>query len=262
LNLDVAKRTRVWQDLQYAAAERWRNGEMKLLLQLTTDSPGVIARSNVDIEILSPTPLTALAGPGEQDIDGTRVTTNSMSAVIRICLDKIGQILLAGDMESPTLDDIMTRKVPIQASVLIYPHHGGLPRNADAFAFAQRLCRIVSPELVIFSIGRGFFANPRPEIVAGIKSSVPNTHIACTQLSEHCAANLPNSSPAHLCTDHAHGYRNNGCCAGTIEIYLGSPISLLPTIDDHLAFIRTHAPTALCQHRIIPLNDSLSHTKL
>jgi beta-lactamase superfamily II metal-dependent hydrolase len=259
LNLDAAKRTRVWQELRYAAAERWRNGEMKILLQLTTDAPGVMDRGNVQIEILSPTPLTALAGPGEQDIDGTRVTTNSMSAVIRICSDKIGQVLLAGDMERPSLDDIMTRGVPIQANLLIYPHHGGLPRNADAFAFAQRLCSIVSPELVIFSIGRGFFDTPRPEIVAGIKSAVPNTHIACTQLSERCAANLPSSSPAHLCTSHAHGYTNNGYCAGTIEIYLDSPISLLPTVQDHLAFIRTHAPTALCQNRVI-LNDLSSET--
>ncbi len=258
LNADASKQTRRWNDLRHAAAERSRSEEMRLSLQLTVDFPGVFDRGDVKIEILSPTPVTALAGPGEQDIDGSRVTSNSMSAVLRISASGVGQVLLAGDMEGTTLQDILARNTSLQAKVLIFPHHGGSPGSVDAFEFARRLCREVQPELVVFSIGRGNFDNPRPEVVAGVKAAVPDAHIACTQLSEHCATNLPSFCPTHLHTRHAHGYENKKCCAGSIEISLGLNLSYLPGTHDHLDFIRMHAPTALCQQLpIVPTPNNV-----
>ena len=110
--------------------------------------------------------------------------------------------------------------------------------------FAESLVGAVSAQLVVFSIGRGRYGTPRPEIVAAVLRSTQGAHIACTQLSEHCAAELPNSA-SDLHDVSSRGAATATCCAGTIEISLEPDESYVPDRGAHLEFIRQNAPTAL-----------------
>ena len=131
----------------------------------------------------------------------------------------------------------------------MFPHHGGRPGHADPGAFAEALASAVSAELVIFSIGRGRYGTPRPEVVAAVLRGTNDAHIACTQLSKHCAADVPTvGSGMHLAT--SRGAASRLCCAGTVEVSLeAGERGYAPTRDEHIAFIRSSAPTALCQRR-------------
>ena len=71
------------------------------------------------------------------------------------------------------------------------PDIGGKPGSGNGEVFAQLLCSSVNPKLVLFSIDRNLFDNPREVIIRGVKSTLPNAHIMCTQLSKKCAAQLP-----------------------------------------------------------------------
>jgi competence protein ComEC len=137
-----------------------------------------------------------------------------------------------------------------RARVLVFPHHGGRPARADPEHFAARLCTIVRPDVVIFSIGRGKHATPQPDVIRGVLRATPSAHIACTQLSERCAASLPSSTPTHLNDRPARGRAGNTCCAGTIELTLRGDASTYTTLRaGHRAFVEREAPTALCLGR-------------
>jgi|SRR5580658_11004170 hypothetical protein len=77
----------------------------------------------------------------------------------------------------------------------------------------------------------------------------PQAHIACTQLSEHCAAKPPGFVLSHLSGNVALGRERNHCCAGTLVI---APSPVQPTLKKHTEFIKIAAPTALCKSTITP----------
>ena len=121
------------------------------------------------------------------------------------------------------------------------------PGRADPDAFAETLTKAVEAKLVVFSVGRGRYGTPRPEIVAAVLRASRDVHIACTQLSGHCAADLPTNARS-LHSAFSRGTATNACCAGSIEVLLEPGESdYLPSRSAHLEFIDTNAPTALCR---------------
>lgn len=253
LNKDSRRSTAAWGALLQALNDRFINEGTEIFATLTTTRTDTSSfnRGGVHLQVLSPTDITVLGGPGEVDVDASSITSNSMSAVIRIVTDAKSEVLLAADMNGATLRNMLSRSVDLQAQVLVFPHHGGLSRDADLQGFARDLCRAVQPELIVFSIGRDGDPNPRPEVVAGVREGAPTAHIACTQLSRHCAANVPNHEPVHLSSFYARGRHVGKCCAGTLEVQLGqSMLTCVPLTSAHLAFVIAEAPTALCQMQI------------
>lgn len=248
VNPDAMRRTDTWEDFRSALAERMASSDTEVTAQLTTQCSDEFSRTDVKIEVLAPTPITALGAVGGQDLNGATITANSMSAVIRVSAETGTQVLLAGDMDATSLEEMTSREVQLNAHVMVYPHHGGQAGTTDIPSFVGRLCELVDPSLVIFSVGRGGTDNPQPDIVAAVLDALPNAYVACTQLCRTCAAELPALRPTHIGDRIARGAANNQCCAGTLEITLDSDeLRWTPLAEEHLGFVAEFAPDALCR---------------
>ena len=221
----------------------------KFHLELNQINPGQLDGGGVQLDVLAPSQELAALTTDHLDPDGIRLDPNAMSAVVRVGTDNSSQILLTGDIDQTGLDYLMKNNACIEADILVFPHHGGHPGRSDAVSFAQTLVQAVGAQLVVFSIGRrGRHRMPLPEIVNTVRCHGQDVHIACTQLSKHCANVLP-SMTDHLHAAFAQGAARHECCAGTLEISFESKKTYVPTRTAHIDFIAQHVPAALCQQR-------------
>lgn len=249
LNTDSAKESEIWNDLLYELDHRQRRGEIDFLPALTSAQSGEFDSPETVIQILGPSTFLAGKGPGSTDAAGRRITTNSISAVIRVLRAGGPVALFPGDIDRVGLDDLVRNGVQAAAPILVFPHHGGRVGSAnDLRAFVAVLCAVVQPRSVIFSIARDRrYMNPLPEVVQELRRAAPGVHIACTQLSQRCSPEIPANSPRHLAPYFARGRQSGACCAGTIAFNLDRIEAGVPILAEHQAFIRISAPTALCQ---------------
>lgn len=248
LNSDATKDSDFWKDLRYAIADVSSRAAISVSTEVTTRSTQEFARGDVQIEILYPDPPLAMAGPGGTDLKGRRVTANSMSVVARISYQSIPRLLLTGDIDGVGLEILLEAFPSLQSDVLVFPHHGGSPSRADPVEFANSLSNAVQPNLIVFSIGRGRYNTPRPEIVEGIRSALPNVAIACTQLSKNCAECVPSLPPTHLASIAAKGQISQSCCAGSIRLILEpDSIRYVPPLQYHQNFVTANVTDALCR---------------
>lgn len=246
LNTDSLQTSDMWRKLLYELERASNAGTLDFNPSLTPDDSGKFDQGAVHIEILGPSSDLVEKGPGSKDDKGRRIGTNSISAIIRLSQKMKPIALLPGDLDEIGLDDLIEHNIDVSAPLLVFPHHGLKAGRTTAMdEFTHRLCEIVRPSNVIFSIGRGRKA-PMPEVVAAIREHVPDVRIACTQLSEHCAFSLPQEAPSHLNDVFSKGREHQKCCAGTMVIDLDNPEYILPIYDAHKAFIENTAPNALC----------------
>jgi beta-lactamase superfamily II metal-dependent hydrolase len=251
LNTETLRQTTLWRQIGVALADARRRRAVKVHAQLTSASSEFLLRDEIEVQVLAPSPELALVGAGGKQLSGGQpISANAMSAVVRIVAHGVPEVLLPGDLDAVGLEHLFADYPEPRARVLVFPHHGGRPGKADTEDFAARLCTAVQAEVVIFSIGRGKHATPQPDIIRGVLRARPGVHIACTQLSERCAANLPSAPPTHLNERPARGRAGNACCAGSIEVTLGGQgLSYTPVRSGHRIFVEREAPTALCMGR-------------
>jgi beta-lactamase superfamily II metal-dependent hydrolase len=250
LNPDALKTSKIWDDLLYELDQRQSQGDTEFIPTLTSADTGHLNCGDIHLEVIGPSPYLAAKGPGSADREGRKLTTNSVSVVVRVVWQDNPVILLSGDMDDLALNDISAHGMVMTAPILVWPHHGGRVGAMDATDFATRLCAAVQPRSVVFSIGRDSgYQTPRPEIVSVIKAMLEGVRISCTQLSNACAVNLPGPDPNHLTPLFAKGRDTKRCCAGTLLVDLNMALDLRPDYARHQAFIATHAPTALCAVR-------------
>ena len=247
LNTDSEQDSKLWDDLLYELGQAQSAGELEFGTSLTRDNGRNLNGRGVQIEVLGPSKYLAAKGPGSTDRKGRKLTSNSVSVVTRLLKDGKPIALLPGDVDSIGMDDLRNSGVDATAPIVVFPHHGGRTGSTDMATFAKHLCEFVSPVMVIFSIGRGRYGTPRPEIVSAVRERVPYVWIACTQLSEHCAQTLPKSNPRYLHQVFSQGQEDRKCCAGTILIDLDDFDTILPDRSGHQAYITDVAPTALCR---------------
>jgi beta-lactamase superfamily II metal-dependent hydrolase len=249
INPDASKETKLWYRFRTAVQVQADEGHLsEVHVGLTTSNTGHLSRGEVRVEVLAPTPPLALGGVGGRDLHGRPLSSNSLSAVLRLSGEGVPSTLFPGDLDAVGLDNLLESGADARARVLVFPHHGARSGSEDDSAFAFRLCRAVEPEVVIFSIGRGVHQTPRPEVVAGVRVAAPDAYIACTQLSEHCAAEVPEHNGPHLCDRPARGKATRSCCAGTLVLGPGHPTPLSrPVPREHQDFITESAATALCR---------------
>ncbi|MGH7930926.1 MAG: ComEC/Rec2 family competence protein [Candidatus Binatia bacterium] len=253
LNSDAAKTSEAWQNLAYEVDELRRVGLVTLEVQLREGDMIDSGIAGLELRVLAPRDRLIMRGPGSRDRDGRRITSNSISAVILVRYADRRVALITGDLDEVGLVHLVETNLSLAADVLVFPHHGGLAggNGPAATAFARKLTSAVDPECIAISLGRGRYANPRPEIVEGMRQAASSARIACTQLSKDCASNLPSLEPAHLLPLFAGGAESRSCCAGTMRIELEEGSALLPDAAAHGAFIDVAAPTtALCRRRI------------
>lgn len=237
LNPDAIKESNIWRVLRIALKDARQRGT-KVSSELTTTKTGSLNIGSVNIEVLAPTPELILGGAGGTDLQGRRLTSNSISAVIGIVHDSHRVPILAADSDNVGFDNLIQDPKSFSADLLIFPHHGGRSGGGDSKTFAQQVCSFIQPKLIIFSIDRNRFSNnPRAEIIEGLRSSVPDAHILCTQLSQQCAASVPSSKPTHLNILPARGFISNSCCGGTIVIKIDGSRTTYPEITLHKEFV-------------------------
>jgi competence protein ComEC len=241
-NTDSIKGSSSWDDLMFELSD---NPEIDFQTNLTTDNTGEFDTEQVAVEIVAPTSYLAAKGPGSSDRENRRLGTNSLSAVVRLTFGGKPFALLPGDLDAVGLANLPENN-EISADLLVFPHHGGRQGGADVLEYTQGLMDAVQPTHVIFSIGRGKHGTPRPEIVDAIRSHSPKCRISCSQLSEHCATEIPTEvDSTHLGNIFSIGKRKKVCCAGSV-VYNFRSENFTPDLQAHREFISRITESPLC----------------
>ncbi|MEU6252244.1 hypothetical protein [Streptomyces sp. NPDC047043] len=233
-NPDSTKLSEAFMDLLTVAADRHNRGLLSVRTNLNVGANGALDCGRIGVRILHPGILWAGVGPAKGKHPIGSITSNGMSAVIRIELDGSPAVLLPGDLDAKGFAEMQRVGVDMKAPVLVFPHHGGRSGAADNRKFARELVKAVQPELVIFSHGRLNFVNPRKEVVDGIRDALGDrVQIACTQVSRACHASvLPDSIDAR------RGSYAKLACAGSLSITATSAgISWSPGVRRHSATV-------------------------
>ncbi len=247
LNRDLEQTSDIWQDLLYELEDFQSKNKIVFHESLTTEDNGTITCGDVSIEILHPTREYIDLNVGEIHI-GRKITRHSRNVVVRLAQDGRKFALLPGDLDKKGFEEIENNGTEVSAKLIVFPHHGGKP-GASEEEFANIIIEKVSPEVIIFSIGRGIHNTPRPEIVKSLINAKPDIRILCTQLSEHCSNHLPVDPPTHLLATFSNGREKRRCCAGSILINLDSVATVLPDEQIHRNFIKTNTSSALCSYK-------------
>jgi beta-lactamase superfamily II metal-dependent hydrolase len=252
-NSDALKGSALWDDLLSELEQLGLSGNGDFLPALTSAQSGEFDLGTIRIQVLGPGTYLAAKGPGataaKENLAGAndrRITSNSISAVVRVCNGITPLALLTGDVDDVGLDNMVALNVDGATPLLVFPHHGGRARGSDSTTFTGRLCQFAKPKTVIFSIGRHKHENPRPEVVRAIRAFDATARIGCTQLSKHCTGNLPTEPSGHLSGAYARGRDERACCLGTALIDLDNPSAMQPALASHAEFVKAVAPDALC----------------
>jgi competence protein ComEC len=243
LNADGTKETKLWADLVHELDDAGKREAIDLRVGLTVGE--VLTIGDVRVDVVSPSKALVLLGAGNKT-QGRRITSNSISAVLRLSKGKEAIAVLAADLDGAGLDDLIESGRPSTAPVLVFPHHGGGSGTKDMKSFVEKLFEVISPSLVVFSIGRDQYQTPRPELVRLIRQLYPKTRIVCTQLSTHCASAVPPAEAPHLAPYFARGRQKRACCGGTIVVDLAKPLETRPSADVHTEFVAKNAASPLC----------------
>ncbi len=249
LNADADKETEAWRDLIFSLDERHDSGEINFQVGLTDGTLAIDGFAETVLEVAAPSRLLAAYGVGARDREGKTITSNSLSAVVRVLYEKVPIALLTGDMDDVSLDEIARKGIDIHARFLVFPHHGGLPGTANPEVFTRTLMNAVRPEKVLFSLGREKHLNPNEAIIRTVISSIPAVNIGCTQLSKRCAKTIPAVVRTFAPELFSAGHGEQLCCAGTMEIPLRSGVISDPTRTAYREFVLNHVPGALCEQR-------------
>ena len=243
VNPDVSKSgKRSWEQFRRAVAAAAKRGVK--ISSVNTTHPNPIDLGNVKIVPISPEPAEYLVGPSGEGVDGKKIDSNSISVVLKILYKDEPRALLAGDMEQTALDRIVANKHDLSASILVFPHHGGLPGDKDPIEFSRKLCELVSPEIIVFSNSRSSkFDNPRPEIFKGIPLKC--SRIACTQLSQSCQKDTSGLAFKHLSDIPAKGVSDKSSCGGSMIFNLEKINAA--TLDGHRDFVKESISEGLCR---------------
>ncbi len=245
LNSDSSKDSDLWNDLLYQLDELNETGKTKFNTGISRNKE-FIKCGSIEIEIAGPTLYLAGKGVGGHDSKDRIINSNSLSASFRIFWEKRSVAYLAGDIDHIGLDDLIRINSDITAELIVFPHHGGKAGNANLVDFAEKLCELVNPQTVIFSIGRKKFENPQPEIVSAIRRKNENIRISCTQLSKRCVKQINVKLSSHLADLFSMGREDYNCCGGTFVINLSKKNSHIPEFDQHITFIKSATTEPLC----------------
>lgn len=247
LNADGDKASIAWADLIVALEDARRRNELVFDVGISSGTIIIDGFQRCEIEVAGPTPEIAAFGVGGKDRHGRKISSNSISACLRIIFDKAPVALLTGDIDDVALSAMLEANQTLLAPILVFPHHGGLPGKTDPVEFTERLLNAVKPKSVVFSIGRGVHDNPRPEIVKAITSYQTAPYVTCTQLANRCSEQTGTADYPHLSDLFAAGRSAKSCCSGSVSINLKDLDIAQVRKDAHGSFIQKNIPTPLCQ---------------
>ncbi len=180
-NPDSIKNSDSWNDLTYEIEQQASKGKI-VLDSVSLDK--VFILGNTQLIINSPSPELSLKGAGSKTKAGEQISSNTVSMYITVNYKNENIVGLAGDIDDIAISHFSeSTKGKLKCKHFVFPHHGGYCSNLLKY---EDLIRYVSPEFIVFSNGRRFKDNPRPEIMTIIKKTVPASKILCTELSDTC----------------------------------------------------------------------------
>lgn len=238
-----------------------RNGRCRVSRDLDAAINGDdLSGNGIAVEVLAPTFATAMTGPKGKSANGGTLTSNSVSAVLRVTLSGGARVLLPGDLDDVALLELKAAGADLSADILVFPHHGSHSAVGDERAFAAEIMRQVRPSVVLFSVGRTAKARPTAEVVAGVFDVDGDVYVACTQLSSGCQsddARLPADPDdlTHLTTIPAAGRAACRSCAGSMSVVAGGFAG--PAALAHQAYLLATADAPMC-HQLRPLARDLT----
>lgn len=247
INSDALKGTSAWSNLAYELDEVQRRGGPKVKIGVVEGDTIPTRIDGVELNAVAPRHRLAQTGAGTVDQDKRRVTTNTMSAVLKVVVDGVPVALLPGDLDWTGFCHLKDTQQDLAAEILVVPHHGGSGGTAaETASLIEELCAAVNPREILISNGRGRHRNPRPAVIKVVRDTLRAAHIACTQLSEVCLARIVDARPRSGGPFSA-GVERSACCAGTVEFRRGDGIGARRNTSDHDAFVDLFAITALCR---------------
>jgi competence protein ComEC len=184
VNSDSTKNSVIWDDLVYLLSETNKKGKLYFEPSLTPHLNGKLDQGEVAIEVLAPNQYIAAKGPGSKDRHGRKLSSNSISAVIRLSYHGKPLVLLPGDIDQVGLENLLEDNASLTAWLTVYPHHGGKPGRGNVKAFAARFCEAVNPKVVIFSIRDNERQFPTKEVVDTVEKNLDNVRLFSTRSSE------------------------------------------------------------------------------
>jgi competence protein ComEC len=246
VNSDGTKGSELWDDLCFELNSLQEKGLLNYHIGIARYL-GHMKWDSIGLNTISPTGYLAGKGVGGTDRLGRTITSNSLSASFQVTWKDQIVAYLAGDIDKLGLDNLVDNNIDINTPLLVFPHHGGQAGTDNIVEFTKQLCELTNPELVIFSIGRNKYGNPRPEVVSEVKKMVENVRISCTQLSKNCSLEVPATDPSHLTSAYSRGRAKRSCCSGTFIIQLRDPIVRDPLWAAHQGFITNNTVNPLCR---------------
>jgi beta-lactamase superfamily II metal-dependent hydrolase len=240
-----------------------KSGRCKVLRDLDSAlPPGALSGGGFELEVLAPTFATAMTGPGGESPTGGRLTSNTVSAVLRVTSPDGLRVLLPGDIDDIALRELCARQTDLSADVLVFPHHGSHSAVGDEEAFAREVVELVSPHTVLFSVGRATRPRPTEEVIRGVLSVDPDIYVACTQLSRACLAAddalLDSGELVHLNALPAAGRLACHSCAGSMTL---QAVGLSdPSQAAHQKYLKSAANAPMCR-RLRPLPEDSSEPR-
>jgi len=183
LNSDSIKKSVLWDDLVYSLYDQDKRGNLCFEPSLTPHLNGKLNQGHVEIEVLAPNQYIAAKGPGGKDRKGRKLSSNSISAVIRMSYNRKLFAILPGDLDQIGLDNLLEDANDVHAWLVVFPHHGGRPGSGAMKSFTSLFCEAVNPEVVVFSIGDNEENFPRKEVVETIEKISPSSNMFTTKSS-------------------------------------------------------------------------------
>lgn len=242
VNSDSEKETKLWEGLRLQLRQGYNRG-MAFHVGLSTQTGELLLGSAV-VRVEGPSPYLLMGGVGSR-ANGRRITSNSISAVLRVFSGGKSIAVLAADIDTVGMDDLLASGRSLHADVAVFPHHGG-SSGGDSALFSEAFANATKANTVVFSIGRGRYATPNPVVVSTVRAVLPGVRIVCTQLSMHCAAEKPRPEPRHLAPVFSVGRVNRACCSGSLVIPLDGS-KMLPAKKAHVTYIHQVAAKPMCQ---------------
>ncbi|HEX7290796.1 MAG TPA: hypothetical protein VF250_06665 [Conexibacter sp.] len=233
-----------------ALGDAKRSGRCRVSRDLDDSLPeGTLDGGGLIVEVLAPTYATAMTGPRGRSPAGGTITSNGASAVLRITLPDGLRVLLPGDADHVTFEDLARVGADLSAEVLVFPHHGSHSVVPDEDRFARDVMLAVRPQTVLFSVSRQRRGRPTEAVLRGVLQADANVYVACTQLSRGCLSSdedLPRPADlGHLASLPASGRSSCQSCAGSMTLS-GTGLSA-PDSVAHQAYVTTVAHRPLCR---------------
>jgi len=180
LNTDSVKGSAIWDDLVYTLSDHHKRSEVYFEPSITPHLNGKLDRGRVAIEVLGPSAYLAAKGPGSIDRKKRKLTSNSISAVIRLSYDNKPIAIFPSDIDDVGLANLLEDSSDIKAWLAVFPHHGGNPGGGNVAVFTNEFCEAVKPEVIVFSIGHNQSDFPNIAVIKAIENALAGVRMYTT----------------------------------------------------------------------------------